>query len=158
MRVYLLIFLLVVAPASRKKTGKEADVFAQLYPLQGSWIMKTKKGVIGEKWKKLTDDFLQSTGYLTRGADTIITESVALRNTSAGIFYTSTVADQNNRQPVAFRLSSSSNNTFVFTNPEHDFPKRITYRFVHKDSLEAWIDDGKTIPEKKQVFRYARQL
>jgi hypothetical protein len=119
--------------------------------------MKTKKGIIGEEWKKINNDYLQNRGYTVRGNDTITTERVALRNTTEGIFYTSTVEDQNNQQPISFKLSSAVNNVFIFENPQHDFPKRITYNLITKDSLRAWIDDGKEIPEKKMLFQYSRQ-
>ncbi|MEP7144462.1 MAG: DUF6265 family protein [Ferruginibacter sp.] len=131
-------------------------VFDQLYTLEGHWIMKTKNGIIGEEWTKIDSDYLQSRGYMTKGIDTITTERVALRNTTEGIFYTSTVENQNNRQPIAFRLTSSDNNTFVFENPLHDYPKRISYRFINKDSLHAWIDNGKERTEEKSAFRYSR--
>lgn len=31
--------------------------------------------------------------------------------------------------PVAFKMVSSTNQQFVFENPQHDFPKRIVYHF-----------------------------
>ena len=94
---------------------------------------------------------------MIKGSDTIINERVALTNTAAGIFYTSTVEDQNNKQPVAFKMTSSENNMFVFENPEHDFPKRIVYKLITTDSLHAYIDDGKEDSKKKQNFYYKRQ-
>ena len=131
--------------------------FDQLHILQGMWIMKTKKGAIGEHWEKINSNHLQNRGFMIKGSDTITTERVALKNTTEGIFYTSTVEDQNNRQPIAFRLTAAHENTFVFENPQHDYPKKITYQFVNKDSLHAWIDDGKEVPEKKSMFKYGRQ-
>ncbi|MEO6730373.1 MAG: DUF6265 family protein [Ferruginibacter sp.] len=137
---------------------KNSDpVFNQLYALEGKWIMKTKKGFIGEEWKKINKDYLQNSGYMIRGNDTIITERVALRNKEEGIFYISTAEGQNSQQPVEFKLTSADNNSFVFENPQHDFPKRITYSFINKDSLHAWIDDGKKIIQKKESFHYSRQ-
>ncbi len=152
-----IILICVACAALGQKESKRDQNFSQLYILQGTWIMKTKKGAIGEEWVKMTNDYLQSRGFMIRGNDTITTERVALKNTTEGIFYTSTVEDQNNRQPIAFRLTSALNNTFVFENPKHDYPKKITYLFVNKDSLHAWIDDGKEMPEKKSMFKYSRQ-
>src|SRR6188768_2594407 len=141
------IILLCLAFA---RAGKQSHaVFDQLYVLEGKWVMKTKKGFIIEEWTKVDKDYLQNRGYAIRDNDTIINERVALKNTPEGIFYTSTVEGQNNKQPIAFRLTSSNNNIFVFENPQHDFPKRISYQFISRDSLYAWIDDGKEIPEKK---------
>ncbi|MBK7121923.1 MAG: hypothetical protein IPH68_03420 [Chitinophagaceae bacterium] len=93
---------------------------------------------------------------MIKGSDTIVTERVALTNTKDAIIYTSTVEDQNNRQPIAFKMTKGDDNMFVFENPAHDFPKRIVYRFVTADSLHAFIDDG-TEAGKKQNFYYKRQ-
>ena len=101
-------------------------------------------------------DYLQNKGYMLRGTDTIISERVSLTNTKEGIFYTSTVEDQNNKQPISFKMTKGEDNVFVFENPEHDFPKRIVYRFVTSDSLHAYIDDG-TEAGKKQNFYFKRQ-
>lgn len=130
--------------------------FKKLYALEGTWKMITKRGAICEEWKKVDEHYLQNRGYMVKGDDTIISERVALTNTKEGIFYTSTVEDQNNKQLIAFKMTKGEGNIFVFENPEHDFPKRIVYRFVASDSLHAFIDDG-TEAGKKQNFYFKRQ-
>lgn len=158
MKNYLTTLVLIIVILSFVDGRKDNDqIFVRLYALEGKWIMKTKKGAIGEEWSKINKDHLQNHGYMIRGKDTIITERVALKNIKEGIFYTSTVEDQNNQQPVSFRLTSAVNNIFIFENPQHDYPKRITYQLISNDSLHAWIDDGRQVPEKKSVFHYSRQ-
>lgn len=130
--------------------------FKKLYALEGTWKMNTKRGAVCEEWKRVNKNYLQSKGYMIRGKDTILTEKIALTNTKEGIFYTSTVEDQNGKQPIAFKMTGSENNVFVFENPKHDFPKRIVYKLVTADSLHAYIDDG-TETGKKQNFYYKRQ-
>jgi Domain of unknown function (DUF6265) len=140
----------IVADNANKK-------FRKLYALEGVWKMNTRRGALCEEWKKVHDNYLQSTGYIIKGTDTIINESVALTNTPKGIFYTSTVQDQNNKKAIAFKMTTSSNNKFVFENPEHDFPKRIVYELVSADSLYAYIDDGTEDLKKRRNFYYKRQ-
>ncbi len=147
---FFIIVTAYVEPAN------ELKVFKQLYNLEGMWLMKTNKGFIGEEWMKMNEHYLQNRGFMVKGDDTIITETVGLRNNNEGIFYTSTVEDQNNKQPVSFKLTSAENNVFVFENPLHNFPKRITYHLLNKDSLHAWIDGGKDNPNKKLSFAYYR--
>ena len=89
------------------------ETFKKMYGLQGIWKMTTKRGIICEEWKKINNDYLQSKGYLIKGNDTIVTESVALTINKKGIFYTSTVEYQNNRQPVAFKMTKATGNSFV---------------------------------------------
>ena len=118
--------------------------------------MKTAKGYIGEEWIKMNDEYLQNRGFMVKGADTIITERVALKNTKEGIFYTSTVENENNKQPISFKLTSGKNNIFVFENPQHDFPKRIVYELISSDSLHAYIDDGNAGTKKRRDFYYKK--
>lgn len=133
----------------------DSKTFKKLYALEGTWKMSTKRGAIYEEWKKVNEHYLQNRGYMVTGNDTVTNERVALTNTEDGIFYTSTVEDQNNRQPVAFKLTKAENNMFVFENPKHDFPKRIVYKLATPDSLHAFIDDG-TDAGKKQNFYYKK--
>lgn len=145
-----IIFLLGFNLADNSKT------FKKLYVLEGTWKMNTKRGAICEEWKKMDKNYLQNKGYMIQGKDTIITERVALTNTKDGIFYTSTVEDQNKKQPIAFKMTKAEINMFVFENPAHDFPKRIVYKLITADSLHAFIDDG-TETGKKQNFYFKRQ-
>lgn len=131
--------------------------FLQLHQLEGKWIMKTKRGTIGEEWIKVNDTYLQNRGFFIKGGDTIVTERVSLKETKDGIFYTSTVEDQNNKQPIPFKLTSSVDHTFIFENPEHDFPKRIVYQLISPDSLHAYIDAGAAVAGKRQDFYFQKQ-
>lgn len=147
------IAIILMAFATKQDTGS----FKKLYALEGTWVMKSKKGnTMGESWVKVNDDYLQNKGFYVKGNDTVVTERVALRKTKNEINYISTVEDQNNKQPIAFKLTSSENNVFVFENPEHDFPKRIVYELISADSIHAWIDAGKTGASERQDFYYHR--
>lgn len=147
-----IIFLLL----SFSYISDNRKVFKKLYKLEGVWRMETKKGFMYEEWKKMDKNHLQSRGYMIRGVDTINTERVSLTRTKENIFYTPTVENQNDKKPIAFKLTSSTGNVFVFENPEHDFPKRIVYNLVSTDSLHAYIDDGKEATKKIQYFYFSR--
>ncbi|MFT3909866.1 MAG: DUF6265 family protein [Ferruginibacter sp.] len=149
----LAVALILMAFAIKQDTG----AFKKLYALEGTWVMKSKKGnTIGESWVKVNDDYLQNKGFYVKGNDTVVTERVALRKIKNEISYTSTVEDQNNKQPIAFKLTSFENNVFIFENPEHDFPKRIIYELISADSIHAWIDAGKSGTGGRQDFYYHR--
>ncbi len=152
----ILIAVIAITCLAAFNLADNSKIFKKLYSLEGIWKMNTKRGAICEEWKKVDNNYLQNRGYMIKGNDTTVTERVALTNTKAGILYTSTVEDQNNKQPIAFKMTKSEDNMFVFENPEHDFPKRIVYKFVTADSLHAFIDDG-TEAGKKQNFYFKRQ-
>ncbi|RZA03557.1 MAG: hypothetical protein EOP47_02405 [Sphingobacteriaceae bacterium] len=129
--------------------------FKPLHQLTGgSWQMKTAKGISGEKWKKISATELHSLGYKVSGKDTTVLEKVQLTQKSGSIYYI--VNGQNNGDVVSFKLTEQVNNKFTFSNPKHDFPQKIIYHFVNKDSIHAWIDgqyNGKFV---KQDFYYKR--
>jgi hypothetical protein len=81
----------------------DSKTFKKLYTLAGTWKMNTKRGAVCEEWKRVNKKYLQSKGYMIRGKDTILTEKIALTNTKEGIFYTSTIEDQNGKLPIAFK-------------------------------------------------------
>lgn len=155
MKKNIIAFILVACLSAFIQTDKD-KVFKKLYALEGTWKMNGKRGAVYEEWVIINDDYLQNKGYIIRIDDTIVTERVSLTNSKEGIFYTSTVEDQNNKKPVSFKLTSYEGNQFVFENPGHDFPKRIVYRFITTDSLHAFIDDGVS-NTKRQNFYFKKQ-
>jgi hypothetical protein len=66
-------------------------------------------------------------------------EFVLLRRVGPALEYRVLGAEQ---VEVVFRATTTAPNEVVFENPEHDFLKRIGYRLVSADSLEAWVDGG----------------
>ncbi len=155
MKTTLFLFAAIV---SASFTGRHQQLpFQQLSVLAGgTWVMQTKKGTLCEEWKRAHNTLLTSRAYKTEGTDTILTESVQLSMRGVDVYYTSTVADQNEGRPVRFKLVSANENEFIFTNPDHDFPQRIGYQLVSKDSLHAWIDGKYNGKDVKRDFYYKR--
>jgi hypothetical protein len=147
----LLCILIIAVLAALKEPQDGKKIFQQLSALQGTWEMKTSKGILYEGWQKLNDTLMQGGSYKIKERDTIFLERVSLKHTSEGIFYVP-VVEENNNQPVKFKLTSYSNNSFVFENPEHDFPKRVIYELVSKDSIHAYIDDGINSAKRSDYF------
>lgn len=125
--------------------------------LEGTWFMKVKRGTIIETWQKNNDSsLLGSSKMITLSGGERVLENLELTHVSGVYYYISAVNGQNNNQPVRFRITSHSENGFVAENPEHDFPKRITYQLINKDSIHAFIDGGSQQPDKKSDFYYSR--
>ncbi len=127
--------------------------------LIGNWKMETKKGVIHEKWRSSNDSTLSGKSMLVRNTtgDTVFLEKVKLVYRNNGYFYIPVAEGQNNNRPVEFKITSFNETGFVAENPEHDFPKRILYTLVTKDSIHAIVDGGPAMPQKKSDFYYSRQ-
>ena len=147
----LLILFIAVLFLSVKQPQDDKKIFQQLHALQGTWQMKTSKGILYEGWQKINDTLLQGGSYKIKEHDTIFLERVSLKLTPDGIFYVP-VVEENNMQPVNFKLTSHNNNSFLFENPEHDFPKRVIYELITKDSIHAYIDGGINSAKRSDYF------
>lgn len=151
MKFFITVIFTVLIPGFNHTVVPD-KVFRQLYALEGKWIMKKGKGSIGEEWVKINEGHLQGKGFFVKGIDTIVTENISLTFSAGSISYTSTVEDQNNRQQVSFKLSSSKDGVFIFENPTHDFPKRIIYEIISADSLHAYIDGGAASGKRNDFY------
>ena len=124
--------------------------------LNGSWAMAEKDGVVTEEWKLVNDSLMEGRSDFIKGDTIIPFETIKLYKKDTSFYYEAKAAGQNNELPVGFRITSISDTAFVAENPEHDFPKRITYQLITKDSIHAFIDGGPSMPEKKSDFYYSR--
>ncbi|HEY6978309.1 MAG TPA: DUF6265 family protein [Chitinophagaceae bacterium] len=154
----ILLFIFLVTPLifiSFRQEQNNKKIFQQLKELQGTWRMETSGSVLYERWNTINDTLMQSTSYQLKQKDTLLLEQVSLQHTRDGIFYIP-VVKENNMTPIPFKLTSNSNNSFVFENPHHDFPKRIVYEIVSADSLHAYIDDGTNNASKRSDYFFKR--
>lgn len=135
---------------SKEKTDSEknnkTEILKQFDWLLGDWQNITAEFEFYESWEKDSDNLFKGESFMTIAGDTVFSEFVDLELDKGEIFYRVSVSDQNDGTAVSFKLVSSDNQKFVFTNPEHDYPQTIVYRYVAPDSLYAHIEgnlDGK---------------
>jgi|SRR5687767_1057868 len=153
-KIFIAAFLFALFAAFTVKPENKMDQFDWL---TGSWTTKVKKGTIMESWHAFNDStMLGESVMISLTGQSNVLENLKLSYQSGTYYYVSRVKGQNNGQEVKFRITSHSKNGFVAENPEHDFPKRITYQLVNKDSIHAFIDGGPSMPEKKSDFHYSR--
>ena len=133
----------------------QQDAYTQLQQLSGTWQMQTAKGLLYESWTKTAKNEMQGGSYKINGTDTIHFEIVKLSRQADGIFYVPVVKENNDRA-VSFKMISSANKKFIFENKEHDFPQRIIYHLVTKDSLHAWIEGTKNGQPGRSDYYFKR--
>jgi hypothetical protein len=136
------------------KNKEAVKTVKQFNWLNGSWMMKEKDGIVTEDWKHVNDSLMEGSSDFLKGDSTIPFEKIKLFRRSDDFYYEAKAAGQNNEQPVEFKLTAFSDTGFVAENPKHDFPKRITYRLVNKDSIHAFVDGGATGSDKRSDFYY----
>ena len=131
------------------------DTFAWL---RGAWAMHMDRGTITESWKAVDDStYTGESKMIKANGEVKPFEDIKLVYRNNEYYYIPVTAGQNDEKPVPFRLTSYSQTGFVAENPDHDFPKRITYILLNKDSIHAYIDGGPANPGKKMDFFYARE-
>lgn len=149
----------LLAVACNNNTGKEnPETVARFIWLNGKWVMKEGDGTVTEQWKQVNDSLMEGSSDFIKGDSVIPFEKIRMFRRGIDFYYEAKAAGQNNEQPVEFKLSSFSDSGFVAENPQHDFPKRITYRLVKKDSIHAVVDGGPSMPDKKSDFIIQRRI
>ena len=147
--LFLSLFFCQQLHAQAAANTKHPDL-AELDWLIGHWEFDAGRRVYHETWTKVGQNKLTGVGYAIAGTDTISSEKLEIVFEDGQINYVATVP--HNPGPVRFRLLDTGGPRWVFENPEHDFPQRITYLKKNAGYLQASIEgvnDG-----KKSGFTY----
>lgn len=156
-------FLLALAAfISCKKTdaddsdNNEKDKIKTAHWLIGKWETRSADGTLTETWKKANDSTYNGQSFFLKGKDTIHYETIVLQQIGEQLSYNANIRGQNQDKPVAFVLAETKENQLVFENPKHDYPQKISYTQVSKDSLVAEISGiqlGQPSSEKYIMLR-----
>jgi hypothetical protein len=126
--------------------------------LLGSWESQRKAGMMVESWSVLNDSSLAGISLLYKPVgDKQLLEEVELVCRNENYFYIASAPGQNGGDRVSFQIRQYSDSGFLAENPQHDFPRRIRYRLIGKDSILATIDGGEANPEQKVEFSFRRK-
>lgn len=142
----LLAFILLCLMASVSFSQTAENDFKKLEWLTGTWNRTniTKPGrTAHERWEKSGTYVLQGYGVNIQGQDTVFLEKINIVIKDNALYYVADVPG--NKQPIYFKFTVITNTGFVCENPEHDFPKKITYE-VDGSTLKAQISgNGKAM-------------
>jgi hypothetical protein len=140
----LCLFLIFVCADNFAQQDQKAD-FEKLRWVEGVWIRtNTKAGRIAhERWMTNGDNELIGFGVTMKGTDTLFFEKMKIVSRKDGIFYVADVPE--NKAPIDFRITEISINGFTCENPEHDFPKKITYQKDGSKMRANTSGNGKSI-------------
>ena len=142
----------LVAVPGAADTASETPFRAQQLPatlsalawLEGEWERPIRDGVSVERWE-VTDAGLVGEALSIAGDEQRVTEALMIVDMDGDVFYVA--KPPQNPFPIGFRLVSATADEFVFENPTHDFPQRITSR-RSGDAMTVPIegpgDDGQT--------------
>jgi hypothetical protein len=134
--ILLLVSLLLFASC---KKSKEVSKIVGNDWLLGKWENKSDDGHLLEIWKKANDSLFLGESYFIKGKDTLHSEKIQMKKKGEELFYIATVKGQNNDEPVTFKHIDTIQKLLVFENPKHDFPQKIMYSQITKDSIVIQI-------------------
>jgi Domain of unknown function (DUF6265) len=114
--------------------------------LAGGWTRtNTKPGRSGhERWTRLNDAEWEGLGIALHGRDTTFVEILKIVLKDGSICYVADLVE--NKQPTYFKFTEITDHGFVCENPQHDFPKKISYQKTGDTTLKATISgDGRFV-------------
>lgn len=148
----VLLVVICITLVHTSSFAQKSDPISHVKWLIGSWKNQSAKTLDIETWKKLNDSTFIGRSYSLAGIDTVSSEHIRIEQHKGKLYYIPTVKNQNDGKAVTFTLTSFNNKHLVFENPEHDFPQKITYTQISKDSLIAEISG--TRKGKQKVIQF----
>lgn len=150
MKKSILFLFIILIFASCQKSKVVSKIVAADW-LLGNWENKSDDGDLLEYWKKVNDSIYEGESYFIKGKDTLHFEKIQMEQKGENLLYIATVKGQNNDKPVTFINNDTIEKQLVFENPKHDFPQKISYSMVTKDSIViqiSGIQQGKPSTER----------
>lgn len=141
-------------------SGMQAQTISDFSWLIGTWVYETPAYTMTEVWTHGETGQMLGRGVAIAGSDTVFSEDIQLNFQKNGIFYLVSAKGQNGNEWISFELKRPTNgasNSFVFENPEHDYPTKIVYERRGDDHLLAWISGMKNGVEKREEFSFSRK-
>ena len=130
--------LLLAACAGAPEPSRTPDPFAAVRFLSGTWRSETKGEVNEEAWAEPAGATMHGVNRSTRAGKLAAFELLCLYLEGDALDYE---ASHGPGRSTRFRLVASAPGTATFTNPEHDFPKRILYVRTG-EAMHAVVDAG----------------
>jgi Domain of unknown function (DUF6265) len=150
MKKATLILILALTFTSCLKS-KEVSKIVVADWLLGNWENKSDDGDLFESWKKVNDSIYDGESYFIKGKDTLHFEKIQMKQKGEALYYIATIKGQNNDKPVTFKHNDTIEKQLVFENPKHDYPQKIMYSQITKDSINiqiSGIQQGKPSTER----------
>ena len=131
-------FLLIICLSSCGNNKKES--ISNVKWLIGTWQHSDDFGNISyETWKEVSSNELSGKSYVISENDTAVFETLNIKYDKGTLCYFVQVLDHNDNQTIKFSSKFIDAGKMEFENPQHNFPKIITYQKISNDSLVAVI-------------------
>ncbi len=124
--------------------------------LLGKWKSETVNRLTTETWYSISPTTFQGRGISISqsSGDTLFVEDLWIIEAGREIFYIAKVDE--NEFPVSFKLAALAQNTVIFSNPEHDYPQRISYSLSDNGELFTTVVGMKDGKEGKLELKFIK--
>jgi hypothetical protein len=140
------------AASARTPATHPPAAIASLQWLSGHWCLQRGPELVEEAWLEPRGGLMLGMSRTLRDGNASGFEFMRIEPRDGVPTY---LAQPEGAPPTAFRLTASGMNWVRFENPQHDFPKRVEYRRLAKDRLQAQIaGPGKHGAEQVIAFDY----
>lgn len=124
----------------------------------GEWQHIQGEMVFTEQWQMSPDSSLYiGTGKAQKNDKIVSQEDMRIEMLNGELHYIVTVHNHNENSAIPFRLTSSTNNSVIFENPDHDFPQKIEYTFKNNNSIHAVVSATLNEKIRKLDFHFIRK-
>jgi len=156
-KVFTIIGISILLVSCNSKEINKTEI-KKLKWLIGGWENITNKMEMYESWEMKNDTVFYGESFALVNSDTVFFETMLLEQIGNDLLLTPTTKNQNDGNPITFKLISSIEGEFIFENKEHDFPQRIVYSNPKPDSLFAYIEGTKDGEYRKTEFPFKKVL
>ena len=157
---YSLLLLLLYSCSQnsgiKNNPSSSQNLIENLTWLTGTWKSSSQNTVMYEAWAKTNNSLMAGNSFALLGKDTVFSEKIALQQIGDELYYTPTVSDQNEGNPVPFKFIGCVAGEYIFENKERDFPQRIIYKNPQPDFLCARIEGTKNGKFTKEDFNFVK--
>lgn len=132
--------------------GLASQSLSDINWILGEWKYTSSKYSNYESWNKKSDSLYWGINRRSVEGKMRPNEELRIYRRNDTILYSAKVFDQNDRQAIEFYATELSDSLMIFQNPGHDFPKRIQYQMINRDSLKVIIADD----QKEFIFLFEK--
>lgn len=147
--------LLIACSIGLSSAAQSQDPLTPFHAWSGHWKYVKPGKTIHERWRISSDGHLRGESWhILQNGDSVYAETLHLFASDSNIYYCPFIPGQ---AETRFRLLESTKNSWVFYNPENEFPKYIRYKLKSPLELEASI--GYTLQPRSEdmFFFYVKQ-
>nr|WP_068886760.1 DUF6265 family protein [Pedobacter panaciterrae] len=143
--LFLIPAILLVTVIYSVNGQSNPQKFKDLEWLVGKWTrVNAKAGESGyETWTRISPVKLSGKGVTLKGEKPIFVENLEFKIKGNDIFYVVMVTGE--KQPTYFKLTELNKDGFTCENPEHDFPKKISYKKTGNNVKATISGNGQSV-------------